>query len=92
MLTKNIEGTFDILGPLVDDVKVRISLNETAGGGTHSRTHVGDKKATIGLGPDLIRNRCEDTAVALEELRAVRVRGVEIEPSVLRELEIFPKF
>jgi hypothetical protein len=86
LLTKNVEGSLNILGPFVDDVKIGIGLNETAGGSTHGRTHVGDEETTIGLSADLISNGPEDTAVTLEELGAVRIGGIEVESSVLRVL------
>jgi len=91
LLTKNVEGALHILRPFVDDVKVGIGLDKTTGGRTHGRTHVGDEETTIGLGTDLIRNGSEDTAVTLEELGAVRVGGVEVEPSVLRVSDVLPE-
>jgi hypothetical protein len=36
LLPKNIQGACNILGPLVDDVEVGISFNETSRGGTDS--------------------------------------------------------
>lgn len=84
LLTQNVEGTLYILRPFVDDVKVGISLNETTGRSTHGRAHVSDEEASIGLSTDLVRNRSEDTPVALEELGAVWVGGVEVESSVLQ--------
>lgn len=83
LLTQNVEGALHILRPLVNDVKVGIGLNETAGRGTHGRTHVGNEESTIGLSTDLICNGAENTAITLEELGAVGVRGVEVETRVL---------
>lgn len=83
LLLKDVEGTLHILRPFVNDVKVGISLNETTGGSTNGRTHVGDEESTIWLCPDFIRNGCKDTAVTLEELGPVRVRGIKVEASIL---------
>lgn len=88
LLAKNVEQAIDILGPLVDDVEVRVSLDETAGGGSDSRAHVGDVEPTIGLCTDLIGDGREDRPVALLELGAVGVAGVEVEGSVLVMLDM----
>jgi len=39
-------NTLDVLGPLVDDVTISVSLHETTRGGANSATHVGDEEAT----------------------------------------------
>ena len=46
LLAENVESALDILGPLVDDVEVGISLDETAGRSTDGTTHVGDEETT----------------------------------------------
>lgn len=83
LLLKNVEGSLHILRPFVNDVKIGISLNETAGRSTNGRAHVGDEESTIWLCPDFIRNGCKDTAVTLEELGAVRVGGIKVEAGIL---------
>lgn len=88
LLAKNVEQAIDILGPLVDDVELRVGLDETAGGGPDSRTHVGDVETSIGLCADLVGNGREDGPVALLELGAVGVAGVEVESSVLVMLDM----
>ena len=83
LLTQDVEGTLDILWPLVNDVKIGISLNETTGAGSNRRTHVGNKESAIRLSTDFIRNGRENSTVTLQELGTVGVGGIEVEPSVL---------
>lgn len=83
LLAQNVEGTLDVLGPLVDDVKIGISLNKTTGAGANGRTHVRDEESTIRLCPNLIRNRRENSTVTLQEFGTVRVGSIEVESGVL---------
>ncbi len=46
----------NILGPLVDDVELGISLDEATWRGTNSRAHVRNEEATIWLSTNLICN------------------------------------
>lgn len=88
LLAKNVEQAVDVLGPLVDDVEVLVGLDETAGGGSNGRAHVGDVETAIGLCADLVGNGRQDGTVALLELGAVGVAGVEVEGSVLHMLNL----
>jgi len=54
LLAEDVEGRGNILGPLVDDVELGISLNEAAGRSTDGGAHVGDEKAAIRFGSNLI--------------------------------------
>jgi hypothetical protein len=67
----------------VDDVEIRVGLDETAGAGSYGRTHVGDVEAAVGLCADLVGDGAEDGPVALVELGTVGVRCVEVECGVL---------
>jgi hypothetical protein len=46
LLPKDVEGAVNIFGPLVDNVALRVSLNEAAGGSTNGTTHIGDEETT----------------------------------------------
>lgn len=83
LLSQDVESALDILRPLVNDVKVLISLDQTARAGTQSRAHVGDVKTSIRLRADLVCNGREKTTIALLELGTVGVRSVEVVRSVL---------
>ena len=83
LLLKDVESALGVLRPLVENVTLGVSLNETAGGGADSTAHVGDEEATLGLGSDLISDGAQQSAVAVAELGVVGVRGVEVVGSVL---------
>lgn len=98
LLAENVEGTLDILGPLVDDVATGISLNKTARSSANGTAHVGDEETTtsvswgsvtmnknlpLGLGSDLVDDGAENTSVAVVELGVVGVRGVKVIGGVL---------
>ena len=69
----------------MDDVEVGIRLDKTARRGAHGGTHVGDVEPAARLGADLVGNRRQESAVALEERRTIGVRGVKVERRVLLE-------
>lgn len=83
LLPQDVQSALDIFGPLVNDIKVFISLDQTARAGTQGRTHVGDVETSIRLRADLVCNGREKTTVALLELGTVGVRSVEVVRSVL---------
>lgn len=83
LFAKNVQGALQVFGPLVDDVKILISLDQTAGRGTQCRAHVGDVESSVRLRTDLIRNGGQKGTVALLELGAVGVGRVEIERGIL---------
>jgi len=83
LLAENVESTLHILRPLVNDVKLSVSFDEATRRGTGSGAHVGDEEASIGLCADLICDRRKQGAVALLELRLVRIGCVEVVSSVL---------
>lgn len=83
LLSKNVKSTLNILRPLMDDVTIGISLDQTTGRCTDSTAHVSDEETTVGLGADLIDDGAENAAVAVIELGMVWVRSVEVESSVL---------
>lgn len=57
LLAEDVESGTNIFGPLVDDVELSISLDETAWRSSDCGTHVGDEEAAIGLRADFIRDR-----------------------------------
>lgn len=83
LLSQDVEGTLHIFGPLVDDIEVGICLDETSRTGAHRRAHVGDVEATVGLCTDFICDGAQQSTVALLELGAVGVGGIEVERRVL---------
>lgn len=83
LLSKNVKSTLNILRPLMNDVTIGISLDQSTRGCTDSTAHVSDEETTVGLGADLIDDGAENTAVAVIELGMVWVRSVEVESSVL---------
>lgn len=83
LLSKNVKSTLNILRPLVDDVTIGISLDQSAGRCTDGTAHVGDEETAVRLGADLIDDGTENTAVAVVELGMVWVRSVEVESGVL---------
>lgn len=85
LFAKNVQGALQVFGPLVDDVKVLIGLDQTAGRGTQCRAHVGDVESSIRLRTDLVCDRGKKGTVALLELGAVGVGRVEVKRGVLVE-------
>lgn len=83
LISENIQQTINILRPFMDDIEVLVGLNQTARSGSHSRAHVCDEVSTVRLCANLVSNRGKDTTVALQELGAVRIRGIEVEAGVL---------
>lgn len=83
LLSKNVKSTLNILRPLMDDVTIGISLDQSAGRCTDGTAHVGDEETAVRLGADLIDDGTENTAVAVVELGMVWVRSVEVESGVL---------
>jgi hypothetical protein len=55
LAAENLQGTLNILGPLVDNVVV-LGLNKTARGCSHSRAHVCVEETTTWLGSNIIRD------------------------------------
>jgi hypothetical protein len=86
LLSEDVECTIHILRPLVDDVEVGISFNQTTRGSSHGRAHVRDEETTVRLGTDFISDRRKNCTVALQELGTVWVGGIKVKPSVLRFL------
>lgn len=85
----SVTYTLDILRPFVNDVKLGISLDKTAGRGASSRAHISDEEATIWLSTNLIRNGRKQRTVALLEFRLIWVGSVLV--VVSRELSIQKK-
>lgn len=88
LLSQNVQSALYILRPLVNDVEVGISLDQTTRRGTQGRAHVGNVEASIRFSADLVRNRGEKSTVALLELGTIGVRGVEVIRSVLLKCKI----
>lgn len=70
-------------GPLMDDVKVGIRLDQATRGCADGRTHVSDEETAVRLGTDLIGDGCQNSPVALQELGTVGVRRVEVVGCIL---------
>lgn len=85
LLSEDVEGAGHVGqgGPLGDDVKVLVRLDQAAGRSADRRAHVRDEESSVGLGTDLVSNRCEDGPVALQESRPVRVGRVKVVRRVL---------
>lgn len=83
LVAKNVKGALHVLGPLMDNVKVLIGLDQTAGGGTQCRAHVGYVESSVRLRTNLVCDGSEKGTVALLELGAVGVGRVEVEGSIL---------
>lgn len=67
----------------MNNVKVRVSLNETPGRRAHSRTHVGEKETSVRLCTNIISDRSEKSTVMFVECRVIRIACVEVVASVL---------
>lgn len=88
LLSQDVESTLHVLRPLVDDIKVGICLDETSRRGAHCRAHIGDVEATVGLCTDFVRDGAQQGTVALLELRAVGVGGIEVERRILGRVSL----
>lgn len=84
LLIQDVKCALNILRPLMDDIKVFVGLDQTTRGGSQRGTHVGDVESTVRLRSDLVGDGGKNTTVALLELGAIRVGGVEVERRVLR--------
>lgn len=84
LFIQDVERALNILRPLMDDIKVLVCLDQAARGGSQRRTHVCNVESTVRFRSDLVGDGGKNTAVALLELGAIRVGGVEVECRVLR--------
>lgn len=85
LLPEDVEGAGHVGqgGPLGNDVKVLVRLDQAAGRSADRGAHVRDEEASVGLGADLVRDGCQDGPVALQESRPVRVSRVKVVRRVL---------
>lgn len=72
-----------ILRVFPNDIIVGIGFNQTSRRSTSRRPHVRDEETTVWLGPDLVRDGSEESAVGFGEFGAVLVGEVKVVGGVL---------